>query len=40
MLETLDKRIVDDLIEDIVIDKERNIKVIFKDEDKYAQVKI
>ena len=30
ILETLDKRIVDDLIEDIVIDKERNIKVIFK----------
>lgn len=37
MLETLDKRIVDDLIEDIVIDKERNIKVIFKDEDKYFE---
>lgn len=37
ILETFDKGIVYDLIEDIVIDKEKNIKVIFKDEDKYFE---
>lgn len=37
MIEVLEKKIVDDLIEDIVIDEERNIKVIFKDEDKYFE---
>lgn len=37
MIEALEKKIVDNLIEDIVIDEDINIKVIFKDEDKYFE---
>ena len=33
----LNRLLIDDLIEDIVIDKERNVKVIFKCEDKYFE---
>ncbi len=36
-LKELNKRIVDELIEDIVIDKSKNIKIIFKYEDKYLE---
>lgn len=34
-VKVLDKLLIDELIEDIVIDENRNIKVIFKCEDKY-----
>lgn len=36
-IEKLDKTIIDELIEDIVIDDDRNIKIIFKYEDKYFE---
>lgn len=36
-IDKLEKRIIDDLIEDIVIDNDRNIKIIFKCEDKYFE---
>ena len=36
-IEKLDKLLIDELIEDIVIDESRNIKVIFKCEDKYFE---
>ena len=37
LLEKLEKKIIDDLIEDIVIDNEGNIRIIFKCEDKYFE---
>lgn len=37
-VKVLDKLLIDELIEDIVIDENRNIKVIFKCEDKYFEV--
>ena len=36
-IEKIDKTIIDELIEDIVIDNDRNIKVVFKCEDKYFE---
>lgn len=36
-VKVLDKLLIDELIEDIVIDENRNIKVIFKCEDKYFE---
>ena len=36
-LEILNKKIIDELIEDIVIDENKNIKIIFKYEDKYLE---
>lgn len=36
-IEKLEKKIIDDLIEDIVIDNEGNIRIIFKCEDKYFE---
>jgi DNA invertase Pin-like site-specific DNA recombinase/ssDNA-binding Zn-finger/Zn-ribbon topoisomerase 1 len=36
-IEKLDKNIIDELIEDIVIDNDGNIKIIFKYEDKYFE---
>lgn len=36
-IEKLEKRIIDDLIEDIVIDNDGNIRIIFKCEDKYFE---
>lgn len=36
-VKALDKLLIDELIEDIVIDENRNIKVIFKCKDKYFE---
>ena len=38
-MKKLEKRIIDDLIEDIVIDNNENIKIIFKCEDKYFEIR-
>lgn len=36
-IKTLDRLLIDELIEDIEIDKERNVKIIFKCNDKYFE---
>ena len=36
-LKTLNKKVVNELVDDIIIDKDKNIKIIFKYEDKYFE---
>ena len=36
-IKTLDRLLIDELVEDIEIDKERNVKIIFKCNDKYFE---
>ena len=37
VLKTLNKKVVNELVDDIIIDKDKNIKIIFKYEDKYFE---